>query len=283
PDLAAVEAGRSGMRAWEEKKGEIRLIQASQLARRKRLRQRWLVSSAFLALAAIVLVAANWDALKNSWLRYEALQASPQADMGTIEVDLYEVSIALYDRCHRAAPERCPAPEGSEAFIHFQEGLTQEYGDLPVTNVSGLTAAHYCQWLGRQLPSSADWEYAAGLVYKNQLNTAGAIIDPQGMNQDSEDVWPVDRGAAADASADQPLHLIGNVWEWTCSPGAGNRVGPCESSGDLAGTLVLRGGSYSTSIQELDDRQTWAADKGSPQIGFRCVAQPAQSATHISQ
>ncbi len=283
PDLAAVEAGRSGMRAWDEEKGETKLVQASQAARQKQRRQRWLVSSAFLALAAIMLLAANWDALKNLWLRYEALRASPQTDIGNIKVDLYEVSIALYDRCHRAAPARCPAPEGSEAFLHFQEGLTHKYDDLPVTNVSGLTAAHYCQWLGRRLPTSAEWQTAAAQVYADRLQADGrTLTSVDGLNLGSSVLEPVSEAGTQSRDTGEPRHLIGNVWEWTRSLEANDGAGDASAiwnGADASASLILRGGSSeSASLDDLTALWTTASADypNGEDIGFRCISERPQ-------
>lgn len=283
PDLAAVEAGCSGMRAWDEEKGEIHLIQASQLARRKRQRQRWLVSSALLTLVVMLLLAVNWGALRNLWLRSEALQASPQADAGKLKVDLYEVSITLYDRCYRAAPERCPAPEGSEAFSRFKQGMVAEYGDMPVTNVSALNAANYCQWLGRQLPSSADWETIAAQVYADRLQVDGTLMSADGLNLGSSVLERVSGAGIQATDARSPLHLIGNVWEWTSSLETNDEVADADAiwnSEDVSVSLLLRGGSSESPIlTDLKLTKLWTAAladfSGGEDFGFRCIAEQA--------
>lgn len=107
-------------------------------------------------------------------------------------------------------------PEGSGSSIDGRE-------DHPVVQVSLEDAKAFADWAGRQLPTEAQWEFAAraGLAGRGghaplSANTWQGVFP---LNDEGRD-GHVGRAPVGSFAADAlGLHdMIGNVWEWTVSP-----------------------------------------------------------------
>jgi formylglycine-generating enzyme len=100
--------------------------------------------------------------------------------------------------------------------------------DHPVVHVSFTDASAYARWAGKELPTEAEWEYAArggldGAEYawgdeflpggKHQANTWQGEFPRQNRNDDGfERTSPVTAFAPNGYGV---YDMIGNVWEWT--------------------------------------------------------------------
>ena len=87
---------------------------------------------------------------------------------------------------------------------HTLQGSVEIDPRTPVCHLSYFEADAYARWAGARLPTEVEWEHAA-----RQLRAPGR---PN----------LADRGAfhplpAEDESADEPVQLFGDVWEWTQS------------------------------------------------------------------
>lgn len=165
--------------------------------------------------------------------------------------------------------------------------------DHPVVHVSWNDARAYAQWIGKRLPTEAEWEFAARGGLEQQLYPWGNDLTPSGKHRCN--IWqgsfPDDdtgedgyRGTAPARSFkanDFGLYNVsGNVWEWIhdyFSPtfhqtaDAIDPTGPGQSE-----TRVIRGGSFLChhsycNRYRLSARSSNTPDSSTCHTGFRCA------------
>jgi formylglycine-generating enzyme required for sulfatase activity len=162
-------------------------------------------------------------------------------------------------------------------------GTSLDRSNYPITLVTWNGARAYCQAVGRDLPTEAQWERAArgpsNTTYPwgqawipENANTNRSTFDPN-----AEGLAPVDsyiRGASGFGA----LNMAGNAAEWTLDFYSDNYYAQSERenpkgppSGD---SRVVRGGSwdavpfFARTVHRLDQ---WEPDDASFSVGFRCV------------
>jgi formylglycine-generating enzyme required for sulfatase activity len=183
-------------------------------------------------------------------------------------------------------------------------------GEHPAVHVAYPDAAEYAAWAGKELPTEAEWEYAArgGL---DGAEFAWGDDNPQEDGDPLANTWQgrfpyqnteLDGWTRTSPVGSYPpngygLHdMIGNVWEWTddwysrtrpeteascCGPGRELRPS-MERSLDPAQPhtpiprKVVKGGSHLCTIQYCyryrpAARQPQTIDTGMSHLGFRCV------------
>ncbi len=104
-----------------------------------------------------------------------------------------------------------------EALIAAIEKRQKAFDNLPVTGVTWQNARAYCAWVGKRLPTEAEWEKAArgpnGLEFP-----WGNDWDPAKLNAGSADIWPEGVAPAGSYPAGKSPYgvhdMAGNVMEW---------------------------------------------------------------------
>ena len=167
------------------------------------------------------------------------------------------------------------------ACWHRPEGPgsdTYTRGRHPVVHVTPEDAEAYAAWVGAELPTEAEWEYAASAGTYERVNRWYGDFPWRGYRGTSPvgTFPPNDRGL---------IDMIGNVWEWTADwftpthdsdPPAPCCPPPPELRGEPIPRRVIKGGSHLCAPTYCfryrpSARQSETVDTSTSHIGFRCV------------
>ena len=206
-------------------------------------------------------------------------------------IDQYEVTLSLYRRFLESGKHEPPPTWDDEAATTV--------GDRPATGMKWESAAAYCQWAGKRLPTEAEWEKAA-------RGTDGRRY-PWGDMQPFVDIANYNRGMWVNAAitlvavtsglegmsvrhglkegGKSPFglfHMAGNAAEWVADwygrdyyekTPEQNPAGP--GTGDKR---VIRGGSWVDlpAALRVTARFSAEADYEDRTIGFRCAMNVAK-------
>ncbi len=154
--------------------------------------------------------------------------------------------------------------------------------NLPVVGVSWYEAAAYARWVGKRLPTDAEWVKAASwpVAVPGQPTVQRRYPWGDTMDRTRANLWGSGPGRivavdqfAGGVSIGGVQQLIGNVWEWTSEPYTfgGDDADSDQPVGDLKS---IRGGAYDT---YLDQQATCLYQSGESalarkhNLGIRCA------------
>jgi formylglycine-generating enzyme required for sulfatase activity len=181
--------------------------------------------------------------------------------------------------------------------------------DHPVVQIAYEDAVAYAQWVGKELPTEAEWEFAARGGLEQAAFAWGEEQSPDGRLManiwQGEFPWqktgPVGFARTSPVAAFPPngfglYDMIGNVWEWTsdwysdttaaaarpcCGPPRARLAGISESYDPYLpqqkiGRKVCKGGSHLCADNYCRRyrpaaRHPQAVDSPTSHTGFRCV------------
>ena len=176
-------------------------------------------------------------------------------------------------------------------------------GNHPVVQIAYPDALAYAKWLGRDLPTEAQWEYAARGGLEGQRYVWGHDFKLNGrlMANTWQGEFPFENKGANGYFGTSPVgcfpangyglfDMAGNVWQWTSTPYQPRHdpiVGNDESNPSRAlgfdprqpgvRTLVLKGGSHLCAVNYClryrpSARQAQEPSLATSHIGFRTVS-----------
>lgn len=131
-----------------------------------------------------------------------------EVEVAAFEIDVYEVTLGEF--------ERFVAATGYEPQAEWQSFWDAGHGDWPVVHTSYRDAEAYCAWVGKRLPTEAEWERAARGP-KNLNFPWGKAWRPGWANtQERGQETPDPVGSnPGDRSGFGVYDMGGNVAEWT--------------------------------------------------------------------
>jgi formylglycine-generating enzyme required for sulfatase activity len=177
-------------------------------------------------------------------------------------IDRTEVTVEAYLKCVKAGD--CKLPDHDSGCNGTGKKPRLKH---PMNCINKLEAERYCTTQGKRLPSTAEWQVAAGGTdgrsYPWGNEPAGEQLCWQGERTCPVGSYP------QGASPYGVLDMAGNVAEWTST------VDPDSSMG----AFFIRGGSYWVDDLELAQPETLAirvdessSTRGStPRVGVRCA------------
>jgi formylglycine-generating enzyme required for sulfatase activity len=205
-------------------------------------------------------------------------------------IDIHEVTVGRYTKF--LAETRYRQPNWNE--IHKYSPTD----DHPVIHVSWYDAMAYCEWVGKRLPTEAEWEYSArgGLVGKKYSwgNSAPTPDKANYWNDGSDDGTTIVGSYPANGYG--LYDAVGNVYEWCLDAYDADYYSKSPKKNPLSslnGTVdeltkkyknvgnagrVFRGGPWTLNsstpfhLRVADRGYIYSPEQTNFGLGFRCVA-----------
>jgi iron(II)-dependent oxidoreductase len=196
-----------------------------------------------------------------------------QVDLPAFEIDRFEVTNADFDAFVKATDYVTYAERQGVADWRNEWEMGKD--NHPVVMVTWDDATAYCEWLGKRLPTEAEWEKAArgedgrGFPWGNEWDPSKANVKETGLRGTAA-VGSFGAGASPYGVDD----MTGNVWEWTADwyqAYPGNTVDDPYYGEQFR---VTRGGGWFDEEPQSTTFNRNAADPiktANDDLGFRCV------------
>jgi formylglycine-generating enzyme required for sulfatase activity len=207
-----------------------------------------------------------------------------EVTLSAFRIDKTEVTVAAW-------AEFVGYPQHAEAHFHPLQPLAQTelglessagWAQRPVHQVSWFDAVAYCGWLGKRLPTEAEWERAARGPDDDRRYPWGAegancsrAVYTTGSTACSSVPQPVGSTSPAGDSPEGLSEMAGNVAEWVSDRygryGDEDEVDP--RGPENGRSRVVRGGSFRERGASIRTLARWGVTPGqrSDAVGFRCA------------
>jgi formylglycine-generating enzyme required for sulfatase activity len=197
---------------------------------------------------------------------FESENPARTLNVAAFFMDITEVTNSQYRQC--VAAGACPPPQDD----HFYS--SEDYDDYPVVYVRWSDADAYCSWVGKRLPTEAEWEKAARGIdrrkypWGNEWTTGKANLWDGGVQA----LMPTNK-YLSDVSSFGIIGMGGNVIEWVADwydayPGS------AYISSDYGQKFrAIRGGSWRNRFisARCASRDRYGPNGWGDNLGFRCV------------
>lgn len=197
-------------------------------------------------------------------------------------LDAFEVTVSRY--------AEFLASQKSDPPFKWNEALAGPHGNKPVTGVDWYDARDYCRWVGKRLPTEAEWEMAArgteGRLYPwgDEHPTKGHVNAGQTKWRGYDTLTNVGRYELG-KSRSGVYDLAGNLWEWVADwyDPAYYQYSPRDNPpGPSVGPLkVMRGGAWNNDAKSIRsmNRAGYTPDARRNDVGFRCAKDAPNQST----
>lgn len=187
-------------------------------------------------------------------------------------------------------PDRVrPELDNGNYLKHWASAETfNAHANDPVVNVNWYAAVAYCRWLGKRLPSEAEWEYAARGGQNTIFPWGDEPPDKTRANYSATGLGATSPVGAFSANPYGLFDMAGNVWQFLAdewkpypataqrNPVAGeNRFNEGDAYLRVKTRRVIRGGSFGGAPVNLwvEYRDSHPPNGSREFVGFRCAAQ----------
>ena len=185
-------------------------------------------------------------------------------------MDIHEVTNAQYHAFCQATDRRMHALWGID---ELHSSLT--FPDHPVLGVDHPDAAAYAAWVGKRLPTEAEWEYAARGGLAGKRFDRGDELEPHQANYSKSDLGGTVAVAGYEPNGYGLYDMIGNLREWVSDYYSEEyfRESPRENpQGPVEGDQhVVRGGGWHSGAAccavHVRNPLLWSDFN----VGFRCA------------
>ena len=140
-------------------------------------------------------------------------------ELDSYVIDKYEVTNGRYLEFVRATGHRIPQnPKNPTRNLWQGETITESLADRPVVNVDWSDADAYCRWVGKRLPTEAEWEKAA--KGNHDWRFPWGNVEPTAKHLNYNQQWIGEKtlmpvGSYEAGKSPYGLYdMAGNVWEW---------------------------------------------------------------------
>ncbi|MFO7635610.1 MAG: SUMF1/EgtB/PvdO family nonheme iron enzyme [Caldilinea sp.] len=192
--------------------------------------------------------------------------AAQMAEIPAFRIDRFEATVSQYRACYERGA--CPWPSTPASATRPDYLLDPAFAESPMINIDYDSADRFCRFMGKRLPTAAEWEVAAayapatGRMYRFPWGDEFAV---QFANSAASGIGDTVQVGSFQPAGDSPLgaaDMAGNVAEWTSS------VVQAEMTMHL-----VKGGSF---VSEADSLRTTVAEAIAPRstanwLGVRCA------------